>query len=418
MNYLQMEETDSVPYNFSKSVQDSTHDERCEYFKDVCGTVVQKLWHNMNINSLKLDDGTGPPIFCCGEDLDDGTISCTAGSKCENGEVFHYMCADVDPDDLPHDWFCSADCRNRTSVYPYCHCQKDLGNDEPMIGCSAGNVCLGREWYHMKCVDLSADTVPKGEWFCQDGCKTARKKRKGRGKGKSSSAQVDSDSELSDHKYNYTRAITWIGLNLLCRRDAVREADGEAMMTHWRFDLIHFFRSKHPKYLILAHRLIACINGWLPEKLQYDLIHNRTVNYGGGIGRNLPMDFMNEILNRLFKDLLDSAKGRYTNTTIQRCGQIIGPLGEALDSVFDSKIVENELYRHRRRSENRDKNVRQLIALLQKENLFSFIHGRHHRAFPDFSYSENPVNAGQFKAKMLQLSKKLDKRRRVILNAE
>lgn len=107
------------------------------------------------------------------------------------------------------------------------------------------------------------------------------------------------------------------------------------------------------------------------------------------------MDFMNEILNRLFKDLLDSAKGRYTNTTIQRCGQIIGPLGEALD-----------------------KNVRQLIALLQKENLFSFIHGRHHRAFLDFSYSENPVNAGQFKAKMLQLSKKLDKRRRVILNAE
>ena len=109
---------------------------------------------------------------------------------------------------------------------------------------------------------------------------------------------------------------------------------------------------------------------------------------------------MNEILNRLFKDLLDSSMGRYTNTTIQRCGQIIGPLGEALDSVFDSKIVENELYRHRRRSENRDKNVRQ------------------HKAFPDFSYFENQVNAGQFKAKMLQLSKNLDKRRRVILNAE
>ena len=190
------------------------------------------------------------------------------------------------------------------------------------------------------------------------------------------------------------------------------------MMTHCKFDLIHFFRSKHPKYLILAHRLIASLNGWLPEKLRYDLIHNRTVNYGGGIGRNLPMDFMNEILNRLFKDLLDSAKGRYTNTTIQRCSQIIGPLGEALDVVFDSKIVENELYRHRRRSENRDKNVAQLIGLIQNENLFSFVPGRHHRAFPDFVYSENPVQAGQFKAKMLQLSKKLDKRRRIILDAE
>ena len=46
---------------------------------------------------------------------------------------------------------------------------------------------------------------------------------------------------------------------------------------------------------------MAGINGWLPEKLQEEIIWNRTVNYSGGMGRNLPADLMNEILNRLFK---------------------------------------------------------------------------------------------------------------------
>ena len=81
------------------------------------------------------------------------------------------------------------------------------------------------------------------------------------------------------------------------------------------------------------------------------------------MGRNLPLDFMNEILNRLFKDLIESSKGRYIDTTIHRCSQIIGPLGDALDNVFDTNVVENELYRHRRRAQNRDSNVSRLIEL-------------------------------------------------------
>ena len=62
--------------------------------------------------------------------------------------------------------------------------------------------------------------------------------------------------------------------------------------------------------------------------------------------RNLPMDLMNEILNSLFKDLLTAAKGRYTPSTIHRSGQIVGPLGESLDVVFDSQVIGHALNRH------------------------------------------------------------------------
>lgn len=84
---------------------------------------------------------------------------------------------------------------------------------------------------------------------------------------------------------------------------------------------------------------------------------------------------MNEILNRLFKDLLASAKGRHTDTTVDRCSQIIGQLGEALDSVFDSNVVENEIYRHRKRPITRDDKVARFVERLEKEELFDIQRG-------------------------------------------
>jgi hypothetical protein len=61
--------------------------------------------------------------------------------------------------------------------------------------------------------------------------------------------------------------------------------------------------------------------------------------------------------------------------------QIVGPLGGALDSVFDSQVIENELYRHRRRDVNRDVNVEKLLSYLKDEALFTETPHRAHRAF-------------------------------------
>ncbi|VDI05718.1 Hypothetical predicted protein [Mytilus galloprovincialis] len=368
MNLLDMKSANDRPNSAPEQIENSSNDDRAQYLHSVSTAIVKELWHHFDHDPLQFDDNSEPDRYCCGEETGEDVILCGAGRNCSHGELFHYTCVGLDPDDLPNNWFCSD----------------------------------------------ASDSLPEGDWFCKAACKKAKK---GKPKRKSKSASKTENSPNSDFKCNYSRAIAWVGLNLLCRRDAVREADGEAMLTHWKFDLIHFFSTKHPKYLILAHRLLVSVNGWLPEKLKNDLIYNRTVNYGGGMGRNLPQDFMNEILNRLFKDILDAAKGRYTKTTIQRCGQIVGPLGEALDSVFDSQIIEKELYRHRRRESNRDKNVERMITFLQGDDLFSTINGRHHRAFDPFVHNENPKFPGKFQPKMKQLSKRLDKRRRVIVDA-
>ncbi|KAH3741064.1 hypothetical protein DPMN_047782 [Dreissena polymorpha] len=340
-------------------------------------------------------------------------IGCECRSQCAGGDLFHYACIGVDPDNIPSPWYCSSECKNRQIVpYQDCDCRIDLGTHEPIIGCAAETMCKKVEWYHIRCFGIYPKNPPKGRWFCTDDCRSMMGK-----KGKVEKKRQDVRPNV-DFKQNYTKSILWCGLNLLCRRDAVREADGQAMLTFWKFDLVHFFWHRHPKYVILAHRPLAAVNGWLPEKLRHDLIHNRTVNYAGGVGRNLPMDFMNEILNRLFKDLLDAAKGRYTDLTIQRCSQIIGPLGGALDSVFDSNVIQHEIYRHRYRDCNRDTNVSRIIELLHDEQLFTNVPARYHNAFPGYVYNINPKQPGGFAAKIKQLSLRLDRLKKVVIDSK
>lgn len=87
-----------------------------------------------------------------------------------------------------------------------------------------------------------------------------------------------------------------------------------------------------------------------------------------------------------------------------------------MNSVFDSQVIENELYRHRRRDVNRDVNVEKLLSYLKDEALFTETPDRAHRAFPNFVHNENPKFPGKYMGKMKQLSKRLDERRRIILD--
>lgn len=70
--------------------------------------------------------------------------------------------------------------------------------------------------------------------------------------------------DKEDHVLNYSLAVVWRGLNLMCRRDAVREADGVAMMSFGNLIWYTFLATNTQNKTILAHRLIASISGWLP----------------------------------------------------------------------------------------------------------------------------------------------------------
>ena len=148
-----------------------------------------------------------------------------------------------------------------------------------MVMCSNEGQCVGKTWYHVGCVGLRK--APKGKWVCNV-CTTRL-------------------TEI-DHKLEYTKIILWKLLNARVCHTAVRFNDGDAMMCHWRFDLVAFYLEHHTKYFIYAHRLLSAINGATSQQLAHTLKWNRTVNPSGGVGKNLEMDFKMEMYNRAYKE--------------------------------------------------------------------------------------------------------------------
>lgn len=167
----EMFDTSSRPVSAPANIETASLDEKNNFFEATCKLIVDQVWKELDTDRLKEDEGTGPPVICCGNDLDDELIGCSSKSSCPKGEYFHYTCAGVDQDNIPVPWYCSDECRQLIiQPYIYCWCGQDLGTDEPMIGCEAESLCVNKEWYHMRCVGIDPDKPPKKCWYCSDLC--------------------------------------------------------------------------------------------------------------------------------------------------------------------------------------------------------------------------------------------------------
>jgi hypothetical protein len=75
------------------------------------------------------------------------------------------------------------------------------------------------------------------EWYCSEEC------------------ALDEGSD--DGILNYSLSLLWDLLNLVVRRDIVREGNGPMMLEMWRLDVVSFWMHNNTKYVRLAHRLLA-----------------------------------------------------------------------------------------------------------------------------------------------------------------
>ncbi|XP_062602465.1 uncharacterized protein LOC134264190 [Saccostrea cucullata] len=368
--------------------------DRQRYLTNVAEKVVELVWFEMDVTKILNAGGEVRDYnFCfCKEDLGDDApmVECT-GMHCPGKNWFHVDCitggqGDVD---IPDDFACSEECRRS---YKFC-CGVDLGRREPMIACD--NPGCPVEWFHMKCIGLAS--APSGEWYCSR-CKDI--------------AKTDEVVDKPDLHNMYVKALTYMGLMDLVRHDAVRENDGEAMMGHWRMDLVQFHNRHHPKYVVLAHRLLAGIEGWLPERLRMDSIWNRTVNLTAGPGRNMEADIVNEFLNKEFKDSLKDAGGNLTVETVARHSQMVGSFGKTLDKIFMEAADLNFRDFTKHESDKFSSDLPHFVKLLHKENFFKVVPDRSFHAFQNFSFDVNALFPERLQKKLVQRSKELDKIRR------
>ena len=117
-----------------------------------------------------------------------------------------------------------------------------------MVRCSNTDCAIG-VWYHIDCVGLRKLPTENEVWYCSVDCQRAPRK--------SSQDYSVQQSDDDDHVRNYSIAVVWNGLLDLIHRDAIREADGNAMMTMWRCNMVRFWSGHHFKYLKIGHRLLS-----------------------------------------------------------------------------------------------------------------------------------------------------------------
>ena len=388
-----MDDIQSAPKH---SVPRGTRDDRRNFLLGVCDKIVSEIWSSTPQHEIakvvNAEADAHDVCFCGQDDIDDQTVRCS-NQECNLGTVFHISCVEIAPNHIPDDadhWYCSVECEE-TSSSPFCKCKSVRPG--PVIHCVLGDECDNGRVFHLGCVELAA--IPNHDWYCSWSC-------------------AEKGGVQQDYLRNYSVAVTWYGMLDLCHRDAIREGDGLAMMSIWKIHMPMFWRGNNYKYLIIAHRLLAGISGWLPPRLIEEIIHNRTVNLKGGKGKNNAMDRVCEFLNAEFKETLKHAHGSLTDATVQRAGKIVGALGVALDSVFEQNIAESTTRDSYRKKKNYQIDIEFFVQEYKEARLFDTIPGRQHPSFPGFKLDRTIPNPHKLKARLMKYSKKLDRTRNVL----
>lgn len=109
-----------------------------------------------------------------------------------------------------------------------------------------------------------------------------------------------------------------------------------------------FAASNHTTYAWLAFYLIAQVEFLLSKRKAKQLLHNRTVNFYGGEGRNVPIDYAIELLNGEIKPDLKNKYGVLTEKTVDRVGRSLKATRE-IERNVDIQIENfNSIGRHKK----------------------------------------------------------------------
>jgi len=178
-----------------------------------------------------------------------------------------------------------------TFVRRYCICKTEWGNSDPKadeyLACD-NRECTFAMWYHTSCIREASKrknsefrkppASSKAVWYCTVKC----------------------ERECADKKLMHTKALMFAGLNLEGFKLGIRYNDAMLMKAFHKFHMIGLVNFNHKMYIRIYHRILALLEV-APAHVVHDLLHNSTVNYKGYPGGNLEMDFVNEVMNKIYK---------------------------------------------------------------------------------------------------------------------
>ena len=137
--------------------------------------------------------------------------------------------------------------------------------------------------------------------------------------------------------YDYACEALSLGLLIMDFKDAIREGDGDRILSIRKYLMLLFKDSGRKNYAIEALTLLSQYSILLPPNLAEQLKWSRCVNCHGLPGHNISCDLCMEHINRLVKIAIEGLGANKSKKAIGRVAKAMGILSEVTKS-FDSKV--------------------------------------------------------------------------------
>ena len=183
---------------------------------------------------------------------------------------------------------------------------------------------------------------------------------------------------ICDGVYLYASDLLTLGMIWMGFHDAIREGDGDRVMTYWKFFLPIFRLLGRKNYSIEAVDIQLLHHHHLSERQSAELVWSRFVNTHGRQGKNIPCDLHLEHLNRRLKSSLRNLCSNIKGNSVVRAAKSIG-IVHHICQVFEEETThhkETKKYSIPASSQDFQKVINELTSL----KVFDVIPGRDHES--------------------------------------
>ena len=197
------------------------------------------------------------------------------------------------------------------------------------------------------------------------------------------SKKSNKDDSRSDNIYQYSCCAVGIGLLAIAFNSARKNADGVRVMRLYKYLLLLFKLDGKTKYSYYVFQMLQQVNELLPERLAFDIVHNRFTNNKGNINSNVEIDREMEHWNKKVKMDVKDFNGNISERSIDRAAHSYQGVDECLSAYDKFSNVKKPSGRHST-SNHRD-DVLSLAEQFNSREIFkNHEDGRYHEAFPTY----------------------------------
>lgn len=189
-----------------------------------------------------------------------------------------------------------------------------------------------------------------------------------------------------DYIMNYGMSCIFLTVVLLQLKDTAAEADGDRNLINQKLLLLIFKSlgtySKYAMEMFVSNAQMECL---LTPRLSAEFKWGFFTNWRGGYGHNIEDDLVQEITNKLSKNMVQRMGPNKTISSISKLTKAVHGMTEVIESYDQGLNIHKFSVQHSHRDYLKEE--KEMVADLVKLDPFTHFDGRLHGSFPEIQRS-------------------------------